>query len=116
MKKRKLLISGVFLSFILCSCSDVLETPQPVGQTVIEQFGINDARHYFEENATDLAPLRFKESVATKTPNQPVLELSPDWDRAMQSGHSRVSLIEVPISSNSVNVYTKPSSKMAKKF
>lgn len=114
MKKRKLLILGI-LSFILYSCSDVLETPQPVGQTVIEQFGISDARHYFEENATDLAPLRFKESVATKNPNQPVLELSPDWKRAMQSGHSGVSLIEVPISSNSVNVYTETVFKDGKK-
>lgn len=116
MQKRKLSILGVLLSFILYSCSEEMEIPQPMGETVPVEFGITDARHYFEENATDLAPLRFKETVATKNPNQPVLELSPDWKFAMQSGHSGVSLIEVPIRSNSYNIYTETVFKEGKKI
>lgn len=116
MQKRKLSILGVLLSFILYSCSEEMEIPQPTGETVPVKFGITDARHYFEENATDLAALRFKETVATKNPNQPILELSPDWKFAMQSGHSGVSLIEVPIRSNSYNIYTETVFKKGKKI
>lgn len=93
-----------------------MEIPQPMGETVPVKFGITDARHYFEENATDLAPLRFKETVATKNPNQPIPELSPDWKFAMQSGHSGVSLIEVPIRSNSYNIYKETVFKEGKKI
>ena len=115
MKKRKLSILGIFLCFMLFSCSDELEMPEPEGPIVPENFGITDARHYFEENAADLAPLRFTEKAATKTSNQPILELSPDWKQAMLSGHSGVSLVEVPIRSNSINIYTETLFKDGKK-
>ena len=54
MKRKKLLIFGIFLSFFI-SCSDELERiPPTTGEVEFKDFGIRDARYYFEENATDL--------------------------------------------------------------
>ena len=115
MKKRRLLILGALCSFLWYSCSDELELPQPTGKTVIDNFGIADARHYFEENATDLSPLRFKEQAHTKSSGLAETELIPEWNRAMQSGHSGVSLIEVPLYSNAVQLYVENVIKGGKK-
>ena len=68
MKRKKLLIFGIFLSFFI-SCSDELERiPPTTGEVEFKDFGIRDARYYFEENATDLAPLRFTDRVARILP------------------------------------------------
>lgn len=104
MKRKKLLILGICLSFFF-SCSDELERiPPTTGEVEFKDFGIRDARYYFEENATDLAPLRFTDRVATKSSALPAVELIPEWDKAMESGHSGVRLIEVPLLSRILSV------------
>ena len=83
MKRKKLLIFGIFLSFFI-SCSDELERiPPTTGEVEFKDFGIRDARYYFEENATDLAPLRFTDRVAAKSSALPAVELIPEWDKAI---------------------------------
>lgn len=115
MKRKELLILGIFLNFIYSSCSDGLEQiPQPSGKTEFENFGIADARSYFEENAADLAPLRFTEEQSTKSADLPAFELIPEWNKALESGHNGVRLIEVPIHSNSVNLYVESVVKSGK--
>lgn len=65
-------------------------------------FGISDAQRYFEQNATDLSPLNFAHEVKTRAEHLTQLELFPVWKQAVRSGHRGVSLVEVPILSNSV--------------
>ncbi len=100
--KRKLLILGAFLSFLLSGCSYELELPHPSEAETLANFGITDARHYFEQNADNLAPLRLSPETKSQSELLSHLELTPEWDKAMQSGHKGVSLIEVPIQSNSI--------------
>lgn len=100
--KRKLLILGAFLSFLLSGCSYELELPHPSEAETLANFGITDARHHFEQNADDLAPLRLSPETKSQSELLSHLELTPEWDKAMQSGHKGVSLIEVPILSNSI--------------
>ena len=114
MKRKKLLIFGIFLSFFI-SCSDELERiPPTTGEVEFKDFGIRDARYYFEENATDLAPLRFTDRVAAKSSALPAVELIPEWDKAMESGHSGVRLIEVPLQSNTFSLYVESVIKSGK--
>ena len=114
MKRKKLLIFGIFLSFFI-SCSDELERiPPTTGEVEFKDFGIRDARYYFEENATDLAPLRFTDRVATKSSALPAVELIPEWDKAIESGHSGVRLVEVPLQSNTFSLYVESVIKSGK--
>ena len=114
MKRKKLLIFGMFLSFFI-SCSDELERIPPMMEEVdFKYFGIRDARCYFEENATDLSPLRFTAREATKSTDLPAVELIPEWDKAMESGHSGVRLIEVPLQSNTFSLYIESVIKSGK--
>ena len=114
MKRKKLLIFGIFLSFFI-SCSDELERiPPTTGEVEFKDFGIRDARYYFEENATDLAPLRFTDRVAAKSSALPAVELIPEWDKAMESGHSGVRLVEVPLQSNTFSLYVESVIKSGK--
>ena len=86
MKRKKLLIFGIFLSFFI-SCSDELERiPPTTGEVEFKDFGIRDARYYFEENATDLAPLRFTDRVAAKSSALPaVVSLLRGFRRAFHA-------------------------------
>lgn len=104
--KNKSLILGVLLLFILNSCSDELGASESSVPAVPVVFGISDARHYFEENATDLALLRFTEQVRTKSSDLPAVELSPEWDQAIESANREASLVEVPLRSNAQVVST----------
>lgn len=114
-EKKKINDFRIFLSFIYSSCSDELEQiPQLSGETKFENFGIADARTYFEENATDLAPLRFTEELPTKSVDLPAFELIPEWNKALESGHTGVRLIEVPIHSNTINLYVESVIKSGK--
>ena len=115
MKKKKLVILGILYSFLWLSCSDDLELPQFTGNVVIDNFGIAEAREYFEANATDLSPLSFKEQGKTKSPLLTETELIPQWEQAIHSGHSAVSLIEVPLFSNAVQLYVETMIKDGKK-
>ena len=109
------MILGFFLSFIYTSCSDELEhIPRLSGETEFENFGIADARSYFEENAADLAPLRFTEKLPVKSADLPAFELIPEWNKALESGHRGVRLIEVPIHSNTINLYVESVVKSGK--
>lgn len=114
MKRKKLLILGIFLSFFF-SCSDELERiPPTTGEVEFKDFGIRDARYYFEENATDLAPLRFTDRVAAKSSALPAVELIPEWDKAIESGHSGVRLIEMPLQANIFSLYVESVIKSGK--
>ena len=64
--------------------------------------------------ATDLAPLRFTDRVAAKSSALPAVELIPEWDKAMESGHSGVRLVEVPLQSNTFSLYVESVIKSGK--
>ena len=113
-EKKKILIFGIFLSFFI-SCSDELERIPPMMEEVdFKDFGIRDARYYFEENATDLSPLHLTNREATKSSDLPAVELIPEWDKAMESGHCGVRLIEVPLQSNTFSLYVESVIKSGK--
>lgn len=99
MKKRKQLIFGAFLGFLLFSCSYGLEELPPSGAASWgDGFDIAEARSYFEENATDLSYVRFGEHHAhTRTGGSESPELSPDWSRAVRSENGEAVLMEVPV-------------------
>ena len=64
--------------------------------------------------ATDLAPLRFTDRVATKSSALPAVELIPEWDKAIESGHSGVRLIEMPLQANIFSLYVESVIKSGK--
>ena len=64
--------------------------------------------------ATDLAPLRFTDRVAMKSSALPAVELIPEWDKAIESGHSGVRLVEVPLQSNTFSLYVESVIKSGK--
>lgn len=90
------------MSFLIGACSYELELPVSSDLGVNADFGISDAQRYFEQNATDLSPLNFAHEVKTRAEHLTQLELFPVWKQAVRSGHRGVSLVEVPILSNSV--------------
>ena len=55
--------------------------------------------------ATDLAPFRFTDRVAMK---------SSEWDKAIESGHSGVRFIEVPLQANIFSLYVESVIKSGK--
>lgn len=95
MKKTKFWFLGIILALIY-SCSDdfdaVEESPQ--------DFGISEARSYFETNATDLAPLMFSNPLARST-NLVMPELIPEWDKAIESIEDDYQITEIPLWSQS---------------
>ena len=64
--------------------------------------------------ATDLAPLRFTDRVAMKSSALPAVELIPEWDKAIESGHSGVRLIEMPLQANIFSLYVESVIKSGK--
>ena len=64
--------------------------------------------------ATDLAPFRFTDRVAMKSSALPAVELIPEWDKAIESGHSGVRLVEVPLQSNTFSLYVESVIKSGK--
>ena len=100
MKKITLFLWIIFL--LSESCYDNRLDLGNKAVTPFIPFGIGDARQYFENNASDLSPLSFVEPAATKSTVRFVTDLHPKWDKAMLSGHSGVSLIEVPLISSTM--------------
>lgn len=106
--KNKLYLSGVILMFIIYCCDNRIDAPPSINEDKAPpSFGLQDAKAWFETNATDLSPLHFNDSLRSKSPNFPVIDLIPEWDEALWSGHCHVSLIEVPIRTSSLFVVTK---------
>ena len=64
--------------------------------------------------ATDLAPFRFTDRVAMKSSALPAVELIPEWDKAIESGHSGVRFIEVPLQANIFSLYVESVIKSGK--
>ena len=64
--------------------------------------------------ATDLAPFRFTDRVAMKSSALPAVELIPEWDKAIESGHSGVRLIEMPLQANIFSLYVESVIKSGK--
>lgn len=101
MYKKKLCIWGLFLSLLMLSCSYELDTPPPFEETFFSNFGVNEARRYFEENASDLSFIHFTErEPSTRSVNGKYPELSLDWSKAVRTENREAALIEVPIRSN----------------
>ncbi len=92
---------AIFMSFLVGSCNYELDYPVPSDAEIAAEFGISEAQHYFEQHATDLSPLNFAYEVQTRAAHLTQLEFIPEWSKAVWSGHKAVSLIEVPILSNS---------------
>lgn len=108
MNKKHLLFWSIILSFFLYACSDEFEYDRQIAQEAIfDNFGTKDAQSYFENNASDLSPLRFSKEAPTKSDDLPELQLIPEWSKAIVYGHSQLRIIEVPIRSNSLNKFTE---------
>ena len=107
MKKIVLfLVSMLLAGWAIYSCSmDEMEAPA-AGGTVARygNFGAGDARAYFEANATDLAVPRFDPKPESKSSWRDNIELIPEWEEAIETGHSAVSLIEIPLKSYTQNI------------
>ena len=102
MKKMKLFSLGVALFSLFCySCMDDRLDHVPLEERQAILFSVNDAREFFENNATDLSPLSFSGTSLTRSEGRANVELSPEWDNAMVSGHRGVTLIEIPLYSTS---------------
>lgn len=103
MKKNFIIYLCLFVSLIFWySCSKDLEPfPKEDNNNKEIKFDIEDARAYFENNATDLSPLTFTQT-PTKSIGTSTVDLKPQWEIAIKSGHKNVSLIEIPISSSTL--------------
>lgn len=108
MKNKLYFVGVILLMFIIFCCDNRIDAPPRIDEDKAPPlFGLQDARAWFETNATDLSPLYFNDSIRTKSPDFPVTDLIPEWDEALWSGHSQVSLIEVPIRTSSLFIITK---------
>lgn len=98
----KLFSLGIALFSLFCySCMDDRLEPVPGEERQAIPFSVNDAREFFENNATDLSPLSFNGTSLTRSEGRANVELNPEWDNAMMSGHKGVTLIEIPLYSTS---------------
>ncbi|MEY8591579.1 hypothetical protein AALK14_09020 [Butyricimonas hominis] len=93
MRKMKFWLLGIILALIY-SCSDDFE-----GQRS-QEIDVSEARAYFEKNATDLAPLTFKNPLS-RASSFVVPELIPEWDEAIESENEDYFITEVPLHSQS---------------
>ena len=108
MSKRKtvlFLLSVLLAGWAVYSCSmDELEAPAFEDSGRYGGFGAREARAYFEAHATDLSVPRFDPKPGSKSSWRDNIELIPEWGEAMETGHSAVSLIEVPLKSYTDNI------------
>ena len=88
-------------SLFCYSCMDDKFDMVPEEELQAIPFSINDAREFFENNATDLSPLSFSGTSLSRSEGRASVELNPEWNKAMTSGHKRVTLIEIPLHSTS---------------
>lgn len=99
--KRKPYLGWLVLFFTVASCSYELDMPPPVVSGEHGEFGIASARSYFERNATDLAlPEWAGGHPGSRAEEEVVAELAPDWRHAVVTTTEEVSLVEMPILSN----------------
>ena len=108
MSKRKtvlFLLSVLLAGWAVYSCSmDELEAPAFEDSGRYGGFGAREARAYFEAHATDLSVPRFDPKPGSKSSWRDNIELIPEWGEAIETGHSAVSLIEVPLKSYTDNI------------
>ena len=108
MNKRKtvlFLLSVLLAGWAVYSCSmDELEAPAFEDSGRYGGFGAREARAYFEANATDLSVPCFDPKPGSKSSWRDNIELIPEWGEAIETGHSAVSLIEVPLKSYTDNI------------
>ncbi|WP_303181909.1 hypothetical protein [uncultured Butyricimonas sp.] len=95
MRKMKFWILGIILALIY-SCSDDFGVKEQAPQGI----DVSEARAYFEKNATDLAPLTFKNPLS-RASSFVVPELIPEWDEAIESENEDYFITEVPLHSQS---------------
>lgn len=110
MKITKLLLFKIAMGLTLLSCHDSMDLPPeengPPGEDIY--FSIPAAKTYFENNAQDLAFLRFSDSIPfMQTRSSSSSDLIPEWDKAIMSTNNQVNLIELPIRSNTLLVSTR---------
>lgn len=91
MNKNFIINLSLFILFIFCySCNNELNGLHETGQNTSEiKFSIEDARSYFESNATDLSPMILSRNI-TKNIGSSTLDLRPVWENAIKSGHNNV--------------------------
>lgn len=97
----------VFLLFL--SCKDNTEFSPETDEYLPEiiNFNIPAAQAYFESQVRHLIPLHFTDSIpAPTTTGKSSSELTPEWSKATRSINPEVSLIEVPVSSNTPTIST----------
>ena len=90
------------------------DIPPSSQQDGMPSFSSDEARDFFEENATDLASLYFSKEKRTKSSTISDIELIPEWDKIMESGNSSIRLFEIPIRSNASNVFEETQFKEEK--
>lgn len=105
MKKHLFYTMSLLLISLIFSCQeDPVDNPypsSPVDQS-FKKFSLQEAKAYFEANATDLSPLIFGENPYPKVKGISVQNLVPEWEKGMESGHEGVKLVEIPLYSGLV--------------
>ena len=103
MKRKKIIPLGVALFLLIYySCRDYgLNDNSTESSNYPISFSVGEAQEFFEMNATDLAPLSFNEKTQSRNTSSVYPEMSPDWGKAIISGHKGVTLIEIPLRSTS---------------
>lgn len=105
MQNRKFTFVPFFCLFLLFACQSELELPPEADPSELSPFNVSAAQAYFEANAHDLTLLRFRDSAVVRTRAGMTMELIPEWDGAIHTIRREVSLVEIPISSNTVSVF-----------
>lgn len=105
MQNRKFTFVPFFCLFLLFACQSELELPPEADASELSPFSVHAAQAYFEANAHDLALLRFRDSAIVRTRAGVTMELIPEWDDAIHTIRREVSLVEIPIRSNTLSVF-----------
>ena len=117
MQNRKFTILQVLWLFLLFACQSELDLPPGAGGADdLSNFNVRAAQAWFEDNAHDLALLRFTDSAKVSTRAGFTAELSPEWDKAIHSVRPEVSLVEIPIRSNAVSIFTERNFRDGKSY
>lgn len=106
MKRINLLFLGL-LMLIGYACDDQYFDHTDYDPGEWSNFSKEDAKDYFEQNATDLSPLCFNDVLLTKTSALAGIDFIPQWDKAVESLDQEMKLIELPLKCKVAFLFTE---------